>query len=101
MTPEQFVPRIDDAGDESDSEEQFLSKYAARQVFAQSQEQMLESYIKQSSNLNNGFDFAMECRKAGLNWLQEFMKKHPTLSLCIPESTSLARRMGFNRERVD
>ena len=38
---------------------------------------------------------------AGLDWLRNFMKRHPALSIRIPISTSLARNRGFNRGAVE
>ncbi|ESN95622.1 hypothetical protein HELRODRAFT_86484 [Helobdella robusta] len=37
---------------------------------------------------------------AGKKWFYSFMRRHPELSLREPESTSMARAQGFNKERV-
>ena len=45
--------------------------------------------------------FNKEKKKAGPDWLESFLKKHPDLSIRQPESTSLARATGFNKVQVD
>lgn len=37
---------------------------------------------------------------AGIDWLKNFLKRHPDLSLRSPEPTSAARAMGFNKIAV-
>ncbi|KAG5889356.1 hypothetical protein JTB14_033450 [Gonioctena quinquepunctata] len=71
---------------------------------------MLESYIKQSSNLNYGLTYMLKpCLIANIqsNGMQEsrtplasrIHEDDPTLSLCKPESTSLTRGIGFSKDR--
>lgn len=38
---------------------------------------------------------------AGEQWYQNFMLRHPELSLRQPESTSIARARGFNRRKLN
>ena len=45
--------------------------------------------------------FNMEGKMAGLDWLQGFLSRHPTLSIRRPEATNIARAVGFNRPQVD
>lgn len=96
--------------------------YACHQIFTSAEEKELSSYIKHLANLHHGFtptqvksfayDLATfykkkvpECwetnKSAGSKWFNGFMKRNPTLSLRVPEATSLARAMGFNKPVVD
>jgi len=38
--------------------------------------------------------------KAGEQWLQNFIRRNPTISLRKPEPTSVARARGFNKPQV-
>lgn len=44
--------------------------------------------------------FAKENYQAGLDWMYNFMKRHPDLSIRKPEATSVARASGFNPTAV-
>ena len=94
-----------------------------RQVFTDEQEQMIVEYLLRASYVYFGLS-PKECRKlaymfakasnrieipkswfdkqqAGPDWLASFLKTHPQLSLRTPESTSLARACGFNKNNVN
>nr|CAI5867355.1 unnamed protein product [Callosobruchus analis] len=45
--------------------------------------------------------FNSEKQKAGKDWVQEFLSRHPELSIRKPERTSAARAAGFNKQAVD
>jgi hypothetical protein len=40
-------------------------------------------------------------KKAGIDWMQSFMKRHPKLSNRKSENTSIARSSAFNRANVE
>lgn len=45
--------------------------------------------------------FNSETGLAGTDWLRCFRRRHPELTLRVPEATSAARAQGFNRVAVD
>lgn len=115
---------INDSGNEgSESEEESgVSKYATRQVFSRNEEIELEIYLKKCSKICYGltytlcrelaFEYAVKLgkkypknweinKKAGIDWMQYFMKRHPRLSNRKPENTSIARASAFNRANVE
>ena len=92
-----------------------------RQVFSDEQEAELVKYIIESANIYFGLTpvevrkFAYECtvsfkvdvpeawnhnKQAGPDWFSSFLKRHNSLSISVPEATSLARATSFNRENV-
>lgn len=91
------------------------------QVFSVQQEQeLVEHVIKLESRLygischdmrslafqlaeRNGIShpFNRETGLAGTDWLRAFRRRHPELTLRVPEATSAARAQGFNRVAVD
>lgn len=100
----------------------YQSKFTSKQVFTESEEIELSTYIKKCSKLQYGltfkaarklaFDFAKSNEiihpdnwntnnMAGLDWIQGFLRRNNTLSLRKPENTSLARSTGFNRIAVE
>lgn len=55
--------------------------------------------IVEKNNLKNIFN--KEIKQAGKKWYYGFMARHPKLSLRQPESISISRAKGFNRENVN
>lgn len=45
--------------------------------------------------------FNAEKQLAGKDWADAFLKRHPDISLRVPEPTSVARAIGFNRTKVE
>ncbi|XP_028044462.1 uncharacterized protein LOC113557983 [Rhopalosiphum maidis] len=60
---------------------------AFKTVFNEEQENQLVTYIKTIEAQND---------LAGLDWMYNFMKRHPDLSIRKPEATSAAQASGFN-----
>lgn len=95
--------------------------YAVNKVFTSEQEDALHEYIVDCSNKFYGLS-TKDCRRlayemaeinkismpstwvtnkmAGKDWLQNFRRRHPDLSLKKPEACSVARATAFNRINV-
>ncbi|XP_053623521.1 uncharacterized protein LOC128682698 [Plodia interpunctella] len=92
-----------------------------RQIFTADEEEALEDYLKTSSDIYFGltpykarkfaYEFAERNSKnvpeswkikkvAGEDWLGNFLKRHPTLSIRTPQATSLSRATSFNKTNV-
>ena len=54
--------------------------------------------VAEANNIEHSFN--QQTRMAGKKWYYSFMRRHPQLSLREPESTSMARAQGFNKQRV-
>ena len=54
--------------------------------------------IAEKLGVTNNFDKVRGL--AGKNWLSNFMRRHPSLSIRAPIATSIARVEGFNRDAV-
>ena len=59
------------------------------------------SLAHQLAAINSLLNSSQRKRKAGIDWLHGFKKRHPELSLRQPEATSAARAMPFNPENVN
>ena len=97
-------------------EEKNLGRY--KTVFSKEEEMLLAQHVKEMDKLFYGMtieslqklacDFAEANEiphpfvkgQAGRGWVHGFMLRHPELSLRTPESTSIARAVGFNRPQV-
>ncbi|KAK9710364.1 CENP-B N-terminal DNA-binding domain [Popillia japonica] len=91
-----------------------------KQVFTEEQEQQLVKHIldmearfygltptdirtiafQAAENMKISHPFNKEKRMAGVDWLYNFRKRHPNLSLGAPEPTSVARAAGFSKIEV-
>lgn len=86
--------------------------------FSQNEEAELGFYLKKCSKIPYGLtcNSVMSCllnmsvscvrnwdidRNAGIDWMQSFVKRHPRLSNCKPENTSITRVSAFNRHNVN
>lgn len=95
--------------------------YCVNRVFTDEQEQSLVDYIIKCSQMFYGLtpidvrtlayemsvandikvpDKWREQQLAGIEWLYNFRKRHPELSLRTPEGCSLSRATSFNRHNV-
>lgn len=45
--------------------------------------------------------FSRKNKMAGWQWLKDFLKRHPQLSLRTPEATSIARASAFNKVQIE
>ncbi|XP_065677358.1 uncharacterized protein LOC136092748 [Hydra vulgaris] len=101
--------------------ESFKPNYNNKQVFIAEYEKSLSSYLLLASKINYGlstkstrllaYKFSVKNNKicpsswitnkiAGIDWLQNFIKRQPELSLRTPEATSFARSTAFIRHTV-
>jgi len=48
-----------------------------------------------AEKLNIDHPFNKESKKAGRDWLSAFLRRHPELSVRVPEPTSMGRAVGF------
>ena len=49
----------------------------------------------------NGIETPFTDDKAGRDWFERFLKRHPQLAIRKAENTSLARAKGFNKQSVE
>uniref|UniRef100_H2YFC2 DDE-1 domain-containing protein n=1 Tax=Ciona savignyi TaxID=51511 RepID=H2YFC2_CIOSA len=102
---------------------QFKQSFVTKQVFTNDEEGLLASYLIQCFKIfygltrkgcqNLAFRFAKANNKtnippswftnnqAGKDWLSGFLSRQQDLSLRLPEATSLARSISFNKHNVE
>lgn len=86
--------------DEEESLSSYLkisSKMAYGLTYVQTRELAFQYAIKLEKNIPNNWT---ENKKAGVDWMKQFMKRHTDLSLRHPEKTSLSRATAFNPTTV-
>lgn len=92
-----------------------------RQIFIDDEENKLEVYLKTATDIYYGltpyetrkftFEYPKKNNKimpeswhtklmAGEDWLGNFLKRHPSLSIRSPQATSLFRATSFNKKNV-
>ncbi|KAJ8917077.1 hypothetical protein NQ315_012996 [Exocentrus adspersus] len=98
-----------------------IPKYDCRKIFTAQQELLLVEYIVKCSQMCYGqttfnvrtlaYEMATmnninipeswkRDKRAGLEWLHGFFKRHPNISVRRPESCSLSRMTAFNRSNI-
>jgi len=55
--------------------------------------------LADSNNIEHNFDNSL--KRAGRDWFDGFVRRHPNLSIRSAEATSLGRLIGFNRPQVN
>lgn len=63
--------------------------------------EFLETVFKLAEAKGLSHTFNNETKQAGKHFYNYFKKRHPDITLRVPESTSLARSIGFNRKQVE
>lgn len=92
------------------------------QVFSANEEVELERYLKRTSDIYFGlspnavrklaYEYAVFLKKvipakwsdrliAGKDWFTGFLKRHPSLSVCCSQTTTVARAISFNQHNVN
>lgn len=122
MTLKRYVDKYKNVSHADHANLRFKPNYEINKVFSNELEQHLREYLLTACRMHHGltrknvmslaYDLAKKNnlkypanwdknQEAGVDWLNGFMKRNPTLAIRKPEATSLGRATSFNRTTVN